>query len=282
MPLVAKAPPIIRMQYDQPGDGDDNVLEAYADIDAYRGLWYARGWRSPVDDPEFVGEVEPEPEDPWRGPAGPIANGAGTLALRPVVGDVATGFSYWASDDDGGQRWVKSGGVWVKDGPSNNDIGGEFLGGVAPTSDQTVTCTAANTDYRMIGFTTGNITVPNKRMRVVVGLTRLFNTGNSLSCRPTLKYTKDGWATAHPLVGPVGARGDYVSYSPFYFFNYELPTAMLPPPAASGGAALAAGNTIQIGLFVQHATAGIVITLGSNGAAGAGLSPFIEAQALAS
>lgn len=116
MPLVAKAPPIIRMQYDQPGDGDDNVLEAYADIDAYRGLWYARGWRSPVDDPEFVGEVEPEPEDPWRGPAGPIANGAGTLALRPVVGDVATGFSYWASDDDGGQRWVKSGGVWVKDG----------------------------------------------------------------------------------------------------------------------------------------------------------------------
>lgn len=62
MPLSQRPLPTVRMQY---GSGE-GVLEAYADINTYRYVYYRKGWRSPQDDPDYVG----------AGPIDPAVDGA--------------------------------------------------------------------------------------------------------------------------------------------------------------------------------------------------------------
>lgn len=56
MDLAPRPLPAIRMEHQTTG------AEAYATVTTYRGLWYARGWRSD-DDPEFAGDDEASTPD---------------------------------------------------------------------------------------------------------------------------------------------------------------------------------------------------------------------------
>lgn len=73
-------------------------------------------------------------------PSGTLSSG--TLANRPAIGSVPTGFIYTATDVSGGTEYQAQGGAWVQVAPGVLDTGGRELGYAEATANQTFTTVA--------------------------------------------------------------------------------------------------------------------------------------------
>jgi hypothetical protein len=58
----------------------------------------------------------------------PVVNPPGTLAQRPANGSQPDGSEFYATNDNGGQRYVMVAGLWQKRGPAVGDASGKSLG----------------------------------------------------------------------------------------------------------------------------------------------------------
>lgn len=175
----------------------------------------------------------------------------GLLSARPAA-TVGVGRLYLASDVNGGTLYVSDGTSWIEAAPSAEDANaGKLLTSVSLTANAAaVAISTANTPFRIPELTTPSFTVPDGPVVVESSVLAISGTGASgAATGAQLRYTKDGWATNHFLSGQYTWRGD----APFYIeATYAGIKGELPPAGVSGGAVLAPGDTVQVGLFLTR------------------------------
>ena len=226
-----------------------------------------------------------------RGPAGPPGNNGqngapgsdgedgadgimgalppGPLAERPAASAVEDGQSYGALDDRGGTHWVPSSDTWHQIAPSRNEIGGKLLAQIKPTTDSSVTCTSANTSYRIPDLTTPSFVMPTSMVMVFFGPVRLKRSTNAETvAHLSMIQTTNAWSSNTNIGITTRASSTDLLFGVVNVYDWHLPPVLV---TASPGA------TVQVALAVQNTTAGHIMDVVI---AGAGVFPHLTVVAL--
>jgi hypothetical protein len=200
----------------------------------------------------------------------------GTLAELPDPGDRPVG-KLFTTDEEGGTLYVNLGTEWLMIGRAATVTAGEELASAAPSSSPAaIAVNAANTPFRVPELTTASFTMPDRPVRVITSV--LVSTAN-LTASPftgiasgtgrttyQIRYTKDGWTNS------ALAEGRTSTFSLTGFESTQVFSAMLSP--AGGSISLAAGDTVQVGLFFQRTDT--IYTCAAVYSAAGGLFPWLK------
>jgi hypothetical protein len=197
--------------------------------------WNGLGW---TNFGQFRGSV---------GPQGDPSAGAGLLSARPDYDDVEPGFTYTATDEEGGTSYVATPSSWQRIARATAVTAGEELASAAPSASTTgIAINVANTPFRIPELTTASFTMPDRPVRVETSA--LVVTGIGASTPATImqvRYTTDGWSTSHNAE----SRTLAASNIGIWIESAASIPAMIPPAAATP---ISPGATVQVALFFKR------------------------------
>lgn len=169
----------------------------------------------------------------------------GTLANRPNASSVSSGYTYFATDDNGGSGWVSDGSTWLPLAPPADAVGGRLLAVAEPLAANTYTPSEAGEMVRMTELTISFV-MPSTRVLIQTSQARIQQLLTATDPLIALQYTTDGWATAKVIQAKTPATDK--GASPFYINVFSGLNVLLPSN-------IPADSNVQVALFVGDADA---------------------------
>lgn len=186
--------------------------------------------------------------------------GRGLLAVRPLANATAPGSLFLATDVAGGTQYQSNGTTWAESALALSGAGaGQDLASAAPVAALAgVVVNVAATPIRVPELTTGSFVMPTRPVYV---MTSAFLSSGVDAATPVsefqVRYQKNGagaWILAENRAGAIPAA------SPFWESTYQF-LCPVPYPGATGADNVAAGDSVQVALFIARSDTTKTITI---------------------
>lgn len=187
--------------------------------------------------------------------------GRGLLAVRPLANATAPGSLFLAVDVAGGTQYQSDGTTWAESALALSGAGaGQDLASAAPVAALAgVVVNVAATPFRVPELTTGSFVMPTRPVYV---MTSAFVSSGVGAATPVsefqVRYQKNGagaWILAETrVVSAPPAAG------PFLESTYQF-LCPVPYPGATGADNVAAGDSVQVALFIARSDTTKTITI---------------------